>query len=109
MDRPMRDRIRQRLEKYRAEAHERIGIAVNKTKATFAQRGTLTSSMCYLAINEDNRAGFAEYMDRSIDLIRHVAAGSWAQYADELREGGHKLKQEIMANLAKNELHGQLI
>jgi hypothetical protein len=107
-DRPMRDRIRERLTEYRTEALDSIAIAENRTKAAFAQRGTLSSSMFHLAINEDNRAGFAEYMDRSANFIRHVAAGSWAQYADELRDSGHKLKQEIMAKMNKNELKGQL-
>jgi hypothetical protein len=93
----MRDRIRTRLTEYRGEALERIGIAVNRTKADAAQRGVLTSSMCYLAINRDNEAGFAEYMDRSVNFIRQVAPGSWAEYADELRDGGNTLKQEIMA------------
>jgi len=92
----MRDLIRKRLAEYRAEALESIAIAANRTKATFAQRGTLTSSMCYLAVNKDNETGLAEYMDRSIHFIRHVASGSWAEYADELRGGGQKLKQEIM-------------
>jgi hypothetical protein len=36
---------------------------------------------------------------QSTNFIRHVAAGSWAEYADELREGGNKLKQEIMAKM----------
>jgi hypothetical protein len=73
MDRPMRDRIRQRLEEYRAEAHERIGVAVNMTRSKHAVNGTLSSSMCYLAINKDNETGFAEYMDRSAAFIRHIA------------------------------------
>jgi hypothetical protein len=97
--RTMRDRIRQRLEEYRAETLERIGTAVNKIAATFSQRGTLGSGGFYLAVNEDNKAGFAEYMDRSADFIRHLARGSSVQYADELREGGTKLKQEIMAKM----------
>jgi hypothetical protein len=97
--RTMRDRIRQRLEEYRAEALERIRIAVNKIAATFSQRGTLGSGGFYLAVNENNKAGFAEYMDRSADFIRHLARGSSVQYVDELREGGAKLKQEIMAKM----------
>jgi hypothetical protein len=67
--------------------------------------------MCYLAINKDNEVGFAEYMDRSAAFIRHVAPGSWAEYAEELREAGNKLKQEIMANTnheLKNQLHEPL-
>jgi len=39
-------------------------------------RGTLTSSMCDLAINRDNEVGFSEYMDQSADFIRQVAPGS---------------------------------
>jgi hypothetical protein len=111
MDRAMRERIRERLEEYRAEALERIGVAVNSTKAAFNQRGTLTSSMCYLAVNKDNETGLAEYMDRSIHFIRHVASGSWAEYSDELRDAGRKLKQEIMDKLAHDpcgQLRGRL-
>jgi hypothetical protein len=33
------------------------------------------------------------------DYIRHVAPGSWPDYADELRDGGTKLKQEIMGKM----------
>jgi hypothetical protein len=95
----MRDQIRQRLEEDRAEAFERIEKAVNKTKANFAQRNTLNSGGFYLAVNEDNKAGFAEYMDECARFIRHLARGSGADYADELREGGSKLKQEIMGKI----------
>jgi hypothetical protein len=109
MDRTMRDRIRQRLEEYQAEAHERIGVAVNKTKLKHMGTGTFPGgSRAYLDINKDNETGFEEYMDRSANFIRHVARGSSAQYADELREGGSKLKQEIMANPDKNEFKGRL-
>jgi hypothetical protein len=93
----MRDRIRKRLAEYRTEALERIGRAEAKTKSTYAGRGTLQSSMCHLAINEDNETGFAEYMDQSVNFIRRAAPGSGREYADELREGANKLKQEIMA------------
>src|SRR6266487_1013781 len=103
----MRDRIRDRLTEYRNEALDSIAIAENRTKSTFAVRGTLTSSMCYLAINRDNETGFAQYMDWSASFIRHVAPGSWAEYADELRDSGNKRKQEIMARV-KHELRGQL-
>jgi hypothetical protein len=105
---PMRDRIRERLTEYRAEALHSIAVAETRTKATFAKRNTLNSSRCHLAINEDNEAGFAEYMDRSANFIRHVAPGSWAQYGDEIRDSGHKLKQEILGKMNKNELKGQL-
>ena len=105
---PMRDRIRERLTEYRSEAlgSGSIAIAENKTKSTFGQHGVVSSRM-YLAINKDNETGFAKYMDRSGSFIRHVAPGSWAEYADELRDGGTKLKQEIMAKV-KHELRGQL-
>jgi len=94
-DRAMRERIRERLAEYREEAHERIGSAVAMTKSKFAGANTLTSTMCQLAINEDNKTGFAGFMDRSIAFIRHVAPG---QYADELRDGANKMKQEVMGN-----------
>jgi hypothetical protein len=92
----MRDRIRERLTEYREEAHKRIGSAMAKTKSEFAGRGTLSSSMCYLAVNTDNETGLAEYMDRSIHFIRGVASGSWTEYVDELRDAEQKLKQDIM-------------
>jgi hypothetical protein len=38
-------------------------------------------------------------MDRSANSIRQVAPGSLAEYADELRDGGNTLKQEIMAKI----------
>jgi hypothetical protein len=47
-------------------------------------------------------------MDRSADFIRHVAAGSSAEYADELCDSGNKLKEEIMAD-TKSEFRGQLV
>ena len=98
----MRDVIRKRLAEYRAEALKSIAIAVNGTKATFAERGGLNGSRCYLTINKDNETGLAKYMDRSVHFIRRVASGSWAEYADELRDGGHKLKQEIMDKMAND-------
>jgi hypothetical protein len=49
-------------------------------------------------------------MDRSGDFIRHEAPGSWAEYADELRDGGNKLKQEIVAKMDReNHLAGALL
>jgi hypothetical protein len=77
----MRDRIRERLKEYREEAHERIGKAVNMTKSKFSGAGRLESGACDLAINEDNKTGFAEYMDRSANFVRHLARGSSAEYA----------------------------
>jgi hypothetical protein len=38
-------------------------------------------------------------MDQSATFIRQVAPGSSAEYVDELWDGGHKLKQEIMAKM----------
>jgi hypothetical protein len=107
----MRDLIRKRLAEYRAEALGSIAIAKNGTKLAYAGRGTLTSSMCYLAVNKDNETGLAEYMDRSIHFIRHVASSSWAEYSDELRDAGRELKQEIMEEMAHDpsgQLRGQL-
>src|SRR6516165_2393632 len=93
----MRDRIRERLTEYRADALQSIGDAVNRTKSKFSGAGRMNSGYYYRAINKDNETGFAEYMDRSASFVRHVAPGSWAEYAAELRDGGDKLKQEIMA------------
>jgi hypothetical protein len=95
----MRDRIRQRLTEHRTEALERIESAVNKTKSEFSGAGRLNSHGYYRSINENNKAGFEEYMDRSVNFIRHVAPGSLAEYANELRDGGNMLKQEIMAKM----------
>jgi hypothetical protein len=103
----MRDVIRKRLAEDRGEALQRIAIAENRTRSIHAGRGTLTSSMCDLAINQDNEVGLAEYMDQSVDFILQMAPGSWAEYADELQESGNKLKQEIMAR-TKHQLRGQL-
>jgi hypothetical protein len=97
----MRDRIRQRLIEYRDEAHERIDKAVNTTKSKFSGAGRLGSGSYYLAIKEDNKTGFAQYMDRSAEFIRHVAPGSSVEHADELRDGGNKLKQEIIAKVER--------
>jgi hypothetical protein len=47
-------------------------------------------------------------MDRSANFIRHVAPGSWAEYADELRAAGDKLKQEIMAKEMNTEFKARL-
>jgi hypothetical protein len=99
----MRDRIRKRLRVYQAEALHGIGVAVNRTRSKAAGYGNRLS----LTINDDTKAGFAEYMDQSIKFIRHVAPGSSAEYVDELWDRGHELKQEIMAN-TKSELRAQL-
>jgi hypothetical protein len=104
---PMRDLIRKRLAEDRAEALQRIGVAVNITRGKAAATGNLGSGRLSLTINDDTKAGFAEYMDRSANFIRHLAPGSWAQYADELRAAGNKLKEEVMAD-TKSELRGQL-
>jgi hypothetical protein len=101
----MRDRIRERLTEYRTEALDSIAIGVNRTRSEAAGTGNLGSSRLNLVINDDTKAGFAEYMDRSIDFIRHVAPGP--ECADELRDAGYKLKQEIMAD-TKSEFTSQL-
>jgi hypothetical protein len=103
----MRERIRKRLKDYRADALQSIGVTVNRTRSKAAGYGNLNSSRLSLTINDDTKAGFTEYMDQSIKFIRHVAPGSSAEYVDELWDGGHKLKQEIMAN-TKSELRAQL-
>jgi hypothetical protein len=96
-DASMRERIRKRLREYRAGALDGIGIAVNRTKSKFSGPGRTNSHDWYRAINKDNEAGFAEYMDQSVKFIRQVAPGSAAEYVDELYDGGQKLKREIMA------------
>jgi hypothetical protein len=103
----MRERIRKRLKDYRADALQSIGVTVNRTRSKAAGYGNLNSSRLSLTINDDTKAGFAEYMDQCIKFIRHVAPGSSAEYVDELWDGGHKLKQEIIAN-TKSELRAQL-
>src|SRR5215831_15260088 len=95
----MRERIRARLREYRTKALLSIVAAVNKTKSKFSGAGRLNSHGYYRSINENNEAGFAQYMDRSAEFIRQVAPGSSAEYVDELWDGGHKLKQEIMAKM----------
>jgi len=95
----MRDRIRKRLTVYRTEALHSIEIAVNKTKSMASGTGRLNSHGYYQSVSENNRDGFAQYMNRSAQFIRHVAPSSCAEYADELRDGGNKLKQEIIAKI----------
>jgi len=95
----MRDRIREQLTEYRTEALRSIVDAVNRTKSKASEAGRMNSHAYYRAINEDSKAGFAQYMDQSADYIRQVAPASWAEYSDELRDGGNKLKQEIMAEI----------
>jgi len=104
----MRERIRKRLTGHRAETLERIQHAVNKTKSTFSGFGRSNSGAYYRAINEDNKTGFAEYMDQSIKFIRHAAPGSSAQYVDELWDGANKLKQDIMAKTPEGTTKVQL-
>jgi hypothetical protein len=41
-------------------------------------------------------------MDQSANFIRRVAPGSSAEYVDELWDGAHKLKQEIMAKMDRD-------
>jgi hypothetical protein len=95
----MRERIRKRLREYRAEALDGIGIAVNRTRSELSSKGRTNGHEWYQAINKDNEAGLAKYMDQSAKFIRQVAPGSSAEYVDELYDGGQKLKQEIMAKM----------
>jgi hypothetical protein len=101
-DQPMRDRIRARLRQYRTKALLSIVAAVNKTKSKFSEAGHLNSHGYYRSINNNNEAGFATYMDQSANFIRQVAPGSSAEYVDELWDGAHKLKQEIMAKMDRD-------
>ena len=94
---PMRERIRKQLREYRVAALDGIGIAVSRTKSKFGGPGRTNSHDWYRAINKDNEAGFAEYMDQSAKFIRQVAPGSAAEYVDELYDCGQNLKREIMA------------
>ena len=93
----MRERIRKRLREYRAEALDGIMVAVNRTKSNSSGASRTNSHELYQAINKDNEAGLAKYMDQSAKFIRQVAPGSAAEYVDELYDGGQKLKREIMA------------
>jgi hypothetical protein len=105
----MRDRIRKRLREYRALRLDNIAVAVNKTKSEFSGAGRLNSHGYYRSINENNKDGFAQYMDQSANFIRRVASGSYAEYADELWDGGNTLKQEIMAKMDhENRMAGAL-
>src|SRR5262245_21367972 len=104
----MRDRIRKRLTEDRSDALERIAAAEAKTKSIHAGRGTSISSMCDRGISEDNKTGVAQYLDQSADFIRHVASGSAAEYADELRDAANRLKQEIMARTGNENVKAQL-
>jgi len=69
----MRDRIKERLTEYRTEALESIASAESRTKSTHAGRGTSISSTFNRDINEVNKTGLAEYMDRSVNFIRQAA------------------------------------
>jgi hypothetical protein len=95
----MRDRIRERLTEYRAEALQSIEDALYRTKSELSGAGRTKSHAWYRAISKDYEAGFAQYMDRSVNFIRQVAPASWAEYADEFRDAANKLKQEIIAKI----------
>jgi len=62
----------------------------------------LNSDRLYLFINEHNKTGFAQYIDRSANFIRYVAGLSASQYADELRDAAKDLKYEIMAKMDRD-------
>jgi hypothetical protein len=88
---------------------DNIAVAINKTKSEFSGAGRLNSHGYYRSINENNKDGFAQYMDQSANFIRRVASGSYAEYADELWDGGNTLKQEIMAKMDhENRMAGAL-
>jgi hypothetical protein len=99
---PMRNLIRKRLTEYRIDALDNISVAANNTKANFANHGALNSDRLYLFINEHNKTGFAQYIDRSANFIRYVAGLSASQYADELRNAANDLKYEIMAKMDRD-------
>ena len=98
----MRNLIRKRLTEYRIDALDNISVAANNTKANFANHGALNSDRLYLFINEHNKTGFAQYIDRSANFIRYVAGLSASQYADELRNAANDLKYEIMAKMDRD-------
>ena len=99
---PMRNLIRKRLTEYRIDALDNISVAANNTKANFANHGALNSDRLYLFINEHNKTGFAQYIDRSANFIRYVAGLSASQYADELRDAAKDFKYEIMAKMDRD-------
>jgi len=98
----MRNLIRKRLTEYRIDALDNISVAANNTKANFANHGALNSDRLYLCINEHNKTGFAQYIDRSANFIRYVAGLSASQYADELRDAAKDFKYEIMAKMDRD-------
>src|SRR5262245_44470557 len=98
----MRNLIRKRLTEYRIDTLDNISVAVNNTKANFAKHGALNGDRLYLFIDEHNKTGFAQYIDRSANFIRYVAGFSASQYADELRNAANDLKYEIMAKMDRD-------
>ena len=68
----MRERIRKRLREYRADAIQSIGVAVNRTRSELRDKGRTNGHEWYQAINKDNEAGLAKYMDQSAKSIRQV-------------------------------------
>src|SRR5262245_65902792 len=93
----MRERIRKRLREYRAEAIQSLGVAAIRTRSELRDKGRANGHEWYTAINKDNEAGLAKYMDQSAKFIRQVAPGSSIEYVDALYDGGQKLNLEIMA------------
>jgi hypothetical protein len=67
-----------------------------------AIRQIVNSDRLYLFINEHNKTGFAQYIDRSANFIRYVAGLSASQYADELRDAAKDFKYEIMAKMDRD-------
>src|SRR5262245_32740045 len=72
------------------------------TQKQTSPNGALNSDRLYLFINEHNKTGFAQYIDRSANFIRYVAGLSASQYADELRDAAKDLKYEIMAKMDRD-------
>lgn len=98
---PMKDRIKKRLSEYRDEALQSISDALSETKSELSGRGR--SKAWYRAIGKDYEGGLAKYMDLSANFIRQVAAGSEADYANELRDAGNELKEEIIRKIDHND------
>jgi hypothetical protein len=67
----------------------------------------LLFALSFPAHAQEGHLGYGHDKWHPANFIRQVAPGSWAEYADELRSGGDKLKQAIMAKV-KHEFRGQL-
>src|SRR5262245_8677052 len=88
----MREKVRERLTDYRADALQSIEDALNRTKSELSGKGRANSHAWYRAINKDYEGGLGQYMYRSTVFIRHVAPTSYAEFAGELRDAANELK-----------------